>query len=201
MAVQDFCKKENTCCFTGPRPKKLAGYHTDYRPLINETADYLEKKLMTSPIDTFLSGGAQGFDMVAFWAVEKIKASHPDIRNILVLPYETQADIWAETGTFSKKEWEQMRHAADREVIIAPPPANRQEAVRALFGRNSAMIDNSAYTIALYPINDSFTPKNARGGTGDAIRKAITAKTELTILGYTLTGGIHLNNREIIIYP
>lgn len=59
--------------FTGPRPAKLCGWkHAAYKSLIDTLVLQL-RDYYKMGIKKFISGGAQGFDMCAFLAVQKMK--------------------------------------------------------------------------------------------------------------------------------
>ena len=60
-----------TACFTGPRPNQLFGYyHLERYDIITQALGELLPQLVAQGTFDFISGGAQGFDQLAFWAVE-----------------------------------------------------------------------------------------------------------------------------------
>ncbi len=81
-------KKENTCCFTGPRSPRL--------PQSREEISELKEKLLASIVDAyyggyryFISGMAEGFDLFAAEAVFSLKSSFSDIKLVAALPYKS----------------------------------------------------------------------------------------------------------------
>ena len=64
------CQNWLTACFTGPRPKNLFGYDDDeaYKYLLAVTKEVVDLFYYYG-YRYFISGGAQGFDQIAFWAV------------------------------------------------------------------------------------------------------------------------------------
>lgn len=88
--------------FTGPRPAKLCGWkHSAYKGLIDRLVVAL-KDYYKSGVKKFISGGAQGFDMCAFLAVQKMKNRYryDDIQNVVYVPFKGQESVWVEDGCF-----------------------------------------------------------------------------------------------------
>lgn len=61
---------------------------------------------MTLNCKVFISGGAQGFDQLAFKAVNNLKQKYPDIKNIVYIPFTGYDKQWNEYGLFTAKEFE-----------------------------------------------------------------------------------------------
>lgn len=98
-----------TVCFTGPRPKKLLGVHgsqSEYNKIIDVIYQFCEKLYLTLNCKVFISGGAQGFDQLAFKAVNNLKQKYPDIKNIVYIPFAGYDKQWNEYGLFTAKEFE-----------------------------------------------------------------------------------------------
>lgn len=57
-----------TICFTGRRPKDLFGYYNydAYKEIQDVLSPILEAHYTTNGVRNFISGGAQGFDQLAF---------------------------------------------------------------------------------------------------------------------------------------
>lgn len=107
-----------TACFTGPRPKNILGYAygynpKSYEPFIIQLKDYLRHLYDTQNVTTFITGGAQGFDQIAFQAVELLKAERTGIKNVVYVPFKGQERQWKETGMFSQAEYHAMIEKAD----------------------------------------------------------------------------------------
>lgn len=97
-----------TMCFTGPRPAKLFGYDREkYIPVHNVLVQAI-LKTYEAGIKKYISGGAQGFDQLAFWSVYTAKMMHPDIQNIVYIPYKNQPYGWKADGLFGIKEYNLM---------------------------------------------------------------------------------------------
>ena len=113
---QSSCK---VCAFTGHRPGKLPwGYdETDVRCLefkfrLREALEHLIGRGYAD----FLSGGAEGFDMIAAEIVLSLREKYPWIRLIMVLPYDGQADRWSEA---QQRRRQRIIEASDRVVHVS----------------------------------------------------------------------------------
>lgn len=158
--------RARTVTFTGHRPRKLckdlpsrAAYDkATYKP-------HFMKQLRTAINDqikagyrNFISGGAQGFDQLAFWAVESLKSHYqkadPSIRiqNIVFVPVLHQESRWAEKGSFSQEEYRLMLKKADQVVAVSSHPYRKELGSKQMNERNKAMVDHAGLLIAC--IND-----------------------------------------------
>lgn len=177
-----------TACFTGHRPSALCGYN---RSRYVNFIYALRNELAKLPIDRFISGGAQGFDQLAFWSVYELAKYKPGVKNILVLPFETFGQQWPAQGCFSQADLALCKQSAT-EIHILP----NQAGVRALFQRNHAMVDMSDMVIALYE-NDAWP--YAKGGTAECMRYAASHSKQLLQIRYeTESGQLTLKGLERI---
>jgi len=102
---------------------------------------------------TFISGGAQGVDQLAFWAVNRLKTKGYPVTNIVYIPFKGQNSRWSEKGTFSKHEYGLMVcKYADRVRIITNSvnDAHFNEVKEAMLKRNRAMVDDSDAVFGVY---------------------------------------------------
>lgn len=156
-------------CFTGRRPKDLCGYEkSKYDGFVRELADIIYDEFYTKrDIRRFVTGGAQGFDQMAFWAIERMKKMHQlkDVENIVYVPFEGQESRWAKKGVFSQAEYWQMIMHADRVFVVC-----EENNINALFVRNEVMCESTDLVLALYP-DESW--RSAKGGTASCMRYAI----------------------------
>ena len=89
-------------CFTGHRPKELCGYNQyNYMTFVKQLQNIIETQIENG-CDTFITGGAQGFDQLAFWAVNNAKKKYNHIKNIVYLPFPNYGERWKKTGLFSQ---------------------------------------------------------------------------------------------------
>lgn len=165
-----------TACFTGPRPADLHGYRDPnlYLPIVDVTEALLHRAAVQG-VRTFISGGAQGFDQLAFWAVERVKLAMPGagVRNIMYAPFPGQARIWSPTGTFSQAEYLLAKQRADDVVFVSddPPAGDRIAAAKRMHARNHAMARDSDFVIALLS-GRSLDWEHSAGGTSECVRNA-----------------------------
>ena len=92
-------KKENTCCFTGPRPKRLPCFGDPAAPEMKKLRSLLRDAILSAYRDGyrfFMSGMAEGFDLMAAEEVLSLKEELRDIALIAVFPYAGAAAHHAE---------------------------------------------------------------------------------------------------------
>lgn len=83
--------RRRTCAFTGHRDLP-----EDQIPAIRRELERLIALSATKGVDTFVAGGALGFDTLAATAVLKLRQSDfPHIRLALAIPCPEQADNWS----------------------------------------------------------------------------------------------------------
>ena len=172
-------------CFTGHRPKKLCGYKKEsYNDFVVNLTELL-KKYITDDI-MFITGGAQGFDQLAFWAVDNLMKENDtcyEIKNVVYVPFKGQENKWLQNGLFGKTEYKNMlRHAS--EIVYLNEHLTEQSAViKALYERNHRMVNDSDYVIALYSDNTWSTTK---GGTAECIRYAKSKNKQIIQIKYSI---------------
>lgn len=175
-------------CFTGHRPKDLHGYDSRaaYQPIVDFTRDICAA-LCRSGVRTFISGGAQGFDQLAFWAVNSLRAKDPRLANTVYVPFENQPSKWSSDGPFGQSDYRTMlQYATDVRVLAGNPPAgDTGAAAKLLHARNHAMVDASDIVIALLtgPVLENGV-QNAKGGTAECVRYAISRGVLVITLEY-----------------
>ena len=180
-----------TYCFTGRRPKDLCGYVQEkYNDFVISLVNYLMQFIDTTGKEKtqFISGGAQGFDQLAFWAVDLLKQSLPahlqgNVINTVYVPFKGQQRIWKENGLFSRQQYDLMLQKADRVAYLQESAEARNEVVEALLNRNHMMVDASSGVIALYPGDDWQT---AKGGTAECMRYANSKDKTIHQVRYTI---------------
>lgn len=158
-------------CFTGPRPHKLVGFTKEaYQPVADITMQFCEKLYQTGT-RKFISGGAQGFDMLAFGAVDKLKCKYPDTKNVVYLPFVDYDKYFADYGLFSKNYAKNLFCKADKiRYISEADNLDKEMAAILLNRRNEAMVDDSDIVIALYPDGSWLTAGHS--GTANCMRYA-----------------------------
>lgn len=176
-----------TVCFTGRRPKDLCGYKwANYKEFQEKFVDFLET-LYSQGVRKFITGGAQGFDQMSFWAVNTLKERHPDVQNIVYCPFRNQADAWKGkvSDAFSKEEYKKMLQVADLVIYTTDATLKQYSSiVRALHHRNHRMVMDSDYVIALFPSDDWNTVK---GGTAECMRYTTSVNKQIHQIKYHIT--------------
>ena len=84
-----------TVCFTGKRPNKLYGYDDKegYECLFDMLYSVCKNLYLRHGVRQFITGGAQGVDQLAFWAVQQLAQKHKDIKNIVYISFEGQERV------------------------------------------------------------------------------------------------------------
>ena len=172
-------KSSGTVCFTGHRPKSIfqinpyaEARRKDYQAIVDRIADFV-CSMYNKGFIKYISGGAQGFDQLAFWAVHKAKRTYPDIINDIYIPFKGQELRWAKTGLFSRTEYQQMLSLADNVFICAQniDTDNFKAVTRALMYRNRCMVNDSGYVLGQFE-DESWQNPGTKSGTADCLRYA-----------------------------
>lgn len=169
-----------TVCFTGHRPKDLYGYDKEkYFLLVGVLIDQV-MDLYTKGYTKFITGGAQGVDQLAFWAVNRAKDKYPEIQNVVYIPFNGQERQWKEEGLFSQKEYRLMLNMADEFTYLQPTLTVKNEIVKALFARNHAMVDDADLVIGVYKKDDFIT--DLKGGTAECLKYALNKNKQILLI-------------------
>ena len=141
-------KKENTCCFTGHRIL-CSDFNVE---VLRRGIEYL----IGIGINTFICGGATGFDTVCAKEVLSAKDKHPHIKLHIYAPCSNQSERWTSKD---KLVYDELLKKADFANIPSVPYYNG-----CMRERNYKMVDASAYCICYM--------NNTRSGTGQTFRYA-----------------------------
>jgi uncharacterized phage-like protein YoqJ len=140
--------KQTTCCFTGHRIL-AADFQRD---TLVRGIEYM----VAQGVDTFICGGAIGFDTLCAQEVLNAKAKHPHIKLHIYAPCNNQSDSWALPD---KLTYITILGNADFVDIPAVPYFDGCMKIR-----NYKMVDASAFCICYL--------NNLRSGTGQTFRYA-----------------------------
>lgn len=140
---------ENVCCFTGHRE---VGGDLDIIGLRVKIDELIERH----GVDTFISGGAVGFDTIAGFLVDELKKKHPHIKLVIYVPCRNQDAKFSPT---QKKDYKKLLSVADEIVTSDVPPTKY-----AFLSRDRRMVDDSSYCIAYL--------NKASGGTAYTVKYA-----------------------------
>ena len=184
-------KKLKTVCFTGRRPKDLLSYDNRYKKEYYQSlVDYLKetfRKLYEEEGYTrFISGGAQGFDQLVFWAVNALKRDGLPLKNIVYVPFQGYESRWQDTGLFSKSDFNLMLSCADEvKILVDHIPSNIPVT---LHERNHAMVNDSDLVIGLYPDDSWRTAK--KGGTAECLKYSSKKGKEIAQIKYKIQNDV-----------
>lgn len=147
---------EKTCCFTGHR-ELGGGFLKDrlYRCI---------GAVLKDGVDTFICGGALGFDTEAALAVLRAKQKFPGIKLWIFVPCKNQSEKWSEA---QKKQYGKILESAD--YVDMPEYSYFDGCMKK---RNYKMVDASSHCIAY------FNGKYA-SGTGQTVRYALSKGLKL----------------------
>ena len=144
----------DTICFTGPRPAKLYGYtkKEEYQKIVDQLKEVI-RGFAKFGIKNYITGGAQGFDQLAFWAVNSLKKEY-DIQNIVYIPFQGQERLWKKTGMFGQKDYQKMLALADQVINVSETQnldmTKEKAEIDAMLVRNEMMVDNSQMVIGFF---------------------------------------------------
>ena len=133
------------CAFTGHRPQKLPWGFDESDPRCFEFRFRLRvalEYLIGQGYTDFMSGGAQGFDLMAAQIVLSLRESYPWIRLIMVIPFDGQADRWSEE---QRQRRQAVIEASDRVVHIS-----REYDRGVFFRRNHYLVNAADLVLAAY---------------------------------------------------
>lgn len=181
-----------TVCFTGHRAKALAGYkHDAYVNFVEQLKAIVLELTKEKNVNRFITGGAQGMDQLAFWAVDAVVSGRydnkkrPEIKNAIYEPFENYGEKWAEKGLFSKKEYSLAKKRASEVKTLNKAPEGSY-VVKLLNERNHAMVDDSDILIALYNNDSNWRLKSTKSGTAECMRYASSKGKPILQIGYCL---------------
>ena len=137
--------KEKTICFTGHRDMKAPEW------VRKRLAEAIEKYVQDG-YDTFLAGGARGFDNLAADFVIGLKRKYPNIKLIVVLPFPNQYKHVNNWNADEVKEYKSVLKRADERITLL-----NEYKSGSYFQRNRFLVDNSSLCIAYHRRNGSGT--------------------------------------------
>jgi len=114
-----FIDPAKTVSFTGYRPEKIRISDPDNKNLFTRMqTDLLDTvhELAERGDHTFLSGMAEGFDLMAARAVLLAKNQYPSLELICVIPFPQQSRFFAD---YWKREFDSIKKDSDYQIIIS----------------------------------------------------------------------------------
>ena len=141
-----------TACFTGHRKLPADGaYHA-----LRIATENAVRNLIGKGYDTFLVGGALGFDTLAQQILQDLRKEFPYIRIVMAVPCPEQDALWSPQD---RRTYRSLLEAADARILIA-----REYTPDCMLKRNRFMVSRSSVCIAYHV--------HAGGGTDYTVRYA-----------------------------
>ena len=159
--------RETTCCFTGHRPHRLPWLNDVWDARCQNLHRVLERQVELAygqGYRHFISGMAQGGDLIFCEAVLKQKERHPDIVLEAAIPFAGQADRWSKV---QQERYRRLLAQCDMETLV-----QQDYTPGCMMRRNQYMVDRSARLIALFDGNPG-------GGTCNTLLYAIRTALEV----------------------
>lgn len=169
--------------FTGHRPNKLYGYdlnNENYNTLKTRLYSILSNEINHNDADTFITGGAIGFDTLAFDVANELIKDYGS-NHILAIPFKNQSDKWFKKD---KEKYELMKQSSTC-VYIDQQKENKDYSVKGtIIGeyhpakmqkRNEWMVDNCDMLIGCW---DGVK----KGGTWNCLKYAKILNKEIIII-------------------
>ncbi len=132
-------------CFTGHRPFGLPwGYDETKESCLKFKKDLFDilRNAIIYGIETFLTGMAEGFDMIAAETIIELKKEFPTIRLIAIIPCKEQEKNWKKSQ--QERYWKIIEQC-DQKTILAEHPT------QGCFNeRNLYMVQHSNICIACW---------------------------------------------------
>ena len=144
---------EKACCFTGHREIP----ENEVKGVMEEIRKSIDNLHSVKGITTFYAGGCTGLDALAASAVLEYREAHPEVRLIVVVPYEGQSRGWSQE---EKDEYERIKSLASEVVTLANHYYNG-----CMQRRNRYMVDRSSECVCYLTREDGgtvYTVKYAR---------------------------------------
>lgn len=107
---------------------------------IRNEIEKIASKLYLTGIDTFICGGALGFDTIAAEAIVRTKSIYPNIRLHLAIPCPNHDKSWS---IRDRRKFSVLLAHADSVSYVSPAYTRY-----CMFTRNRYMVDNSEYCIS-----------------------------------------------------
>ena len=134
-----------TCCFTGHRPARLPWREDEWDPRCRRFQEELDRQVERAygrGYRHFISGMAQGGDLLFCEAVLRLKQAHPEVVLEAAIPCQSQADRWSPRR---QERYRRLLAQCDLETLI-----QKDYTPDCMQRRNCYMVDRSSLLIALY---------------------------------------------------
>ncbi len=136
--------KTKAVAFTGYRTSKIESSFKNFGSFNKIESELLKEiiALYKSGITTFITGGSEGFDLIAALAILLAREAYADIKLVVAVPFVAQASKYSD---IDKQKYKWVLEQADYVHHISK---NYYRGV--FYTRNDYMLDNSAHLICYY---------------------------------------------------
>ena len=136
MTEPNLPPRDRACCFTGHRDMTYPEMQAALPSLTKAVEELLQKG-----IDTFIVGGARGFDtLVAIQLINLRRHLYPRLKLVLARPCPDQAAYWNAT---QRSLYETVRREADLDILLSDRYYNG-----CMHRRNAFMVEHSSHLVA-----------------------------------------------------
>ena len=166
--------QKKTVAFSGHRSSRIAKFSTDREKLFREVAFdtfvAIESFCIEKGYHTFITGMADGFDLIAAEEGLNLKKRYPYIRLKCVVPFKGQAERYTEAD---KQRYNGILAQADEVITLQD-----EYSEGCFFRRNDYLLENSAFLMVYY---DALA---AVGGTFYTLKRAVEQKKKFANVCY-----------------
>lgn len=151
--------KSETGCLTGHRPDKLPWHYDEAKENCKRFKEDLKNTFIGAVnygLKTFLTGMAEGFDMIGAEVLLELKKQIKGIKIIAVIPCKGQEKYWSDE---QQKRYHKIIKKCDDYVILSETYTKT-----CMNDRNKFMVEHSSIVIACY--------NGVPSGTGNTIKFA-----------------------------
>lgn len=151
--------KSETGCLTGHRPDKLPWHYDETKENCKRFKEDLKNTFIGAVnygLKTFLTGMAEGFDMIGAEVLLELKKQIKGIKIIAVIPCKGQEKYWSDE---QQKRYHKIIKKCDDYVILSETYTKT-----CMNDRNKFMVEHSSIVIACY--------NGVPSGTGNTIKFA-----------------------------
>ncbi|MCL2753205.1 MAG: DUF1273 domain-containing protein [Defluviitaleaceae bacterium] len=136
-------EKTRTVCFSGHRRVDFDMDDSYMGKMLQNELIMIIKNSIKSGFNTFCTGMAQGFDIIAAEAVLKERYNHAEcIKLICIIPYRGQENKWGEKW---KRRYDNALKASDDFYVL-----NDRFVIGCYHERNRFLVDNSSRLVGLH---------------------------------------------------
>lgn len=165
--------RENTCAFSGHRPKSFPWRYDEAAPgcmLLKEVLTEQIAALTDKGVTGFISGMAPGVDLWAAQIVLDLRENNPALKLCCALPCEGQEKKWPAR---TQEQYHSILRQANEVVYVSKAYTSD-----CMLNRNRYMVDHSSILLAVY--NGAY-----RSGTGMTIRYAKEKQHKIILIDPT----------------